>query len=181
MLAVLDYYGVEYHNNGTDRFKCLCPFHDDHSPSLIIYTSSDHTNESFCCYVDNAAGDPFHFIRLMEGGDFNHAWSILAHINGVEDPDASQIDRLDLLFKSKDVSPDRRSINTINYQVSAMYRGLYKSKLSLPAEKLLELTSLIDDRLKSLDELLSTNPSYVDLHQYYKFELDRLKIIQQSF
>ena len=56
MLDVLDYYGIEYQNSSADRCKAVCPFHDDHSPSLIIYINNEHDKESFCCYVDNTAG-----------------------------------------------------------------------------------------------------------------------------
>jgi DNA primase len=183
MQAVLEYYGIEYHNAGTDRYKCVCPFHDDHDPSLIIYTTSDHKDESFCCYVDNNAGDPFLFIRLMEGGDFNQSWAILCHLNGIVDSEASEIDRLDTLLRpSREESSDKRSINTINYQISTMYRNLYKQKLpTLDVSRLKELAIIIDSNYQLLDGLLSKNPSYAELHQHYKRELDRLKQLQQSF
>jgi len=176
MLDVLDFYDIEYHNAGPDRYKCLCPFHNDHNPSLVIYTTKDHKSESFCCYVDNKAGDSFLFIRLMEDDDFNQAWSVLCHINKIEDTSAGKIDKLDMLFKSTSTGSDTRSISNINFQISIMYRDLFKECLGN-----LELAKAIDIQLKQLDEFFVTNPSYVQAHQYFKYEIDRLKALRTQF
>jgi DNA primase len=177
-LDVLDYYNIDYHNSGTDRYKILCPFHDDHSPSLIIYTNSSHDSESFCCYVDNTAGDIFHFIRQMEGGDFQKAWSILCHINGIEDVEADPIDRVASLLKVK--SDDPRPANNINAELSSLYRRIYYSmRAKLSEEELLEFTRKLDGNLKELDAFLDTRPPYVDLQRYRKIELEKMKVLQR--
>lgn len=182
MLDVLDYYNIDYHNAGASRFKCVCPFHDDHTPSLIVYTSNDHSDESYCCYVDNNAGDAFHFIRNMEHGDFNQAWSVLCHINGIKDVDALKIDQLDLLFKGNKDQEDKRPTNSINHQISTMYRDLYRQKSSnLAEDRLKELAATIDSRFHELDKFLSNNPPFNYVHNYYKEELQHIKRIGKAF
>jgi len=180
MIDVLKYYGIEIHPAGTDRVKTICPFHDDHNPSMVVYINDKHINESFCCYVDNTAGDPFHFIRTMED-DFNQAWVVLCKINGIpcEDIPFSELDKLLLPQKQYEES---RSINSINFQISTMYRDFYKQRSKkIDDSKKKELSEVIEKRLQQFDQFLSNSPSYSDVHQYYKTELSRLKNLQSSF
>ena len=177
MLEVLEYYGIDYYSTGPDRCRAVCPFHNDHSPSLVVYTSPDHRDESFCCYVDNTAGDVFQFIREMEG-DFRQAWLVLCEIRGIKDGYA---DKLAPLVKPKRVY-DTRSVESINRQFSFTYRDLYKRlQENMSESNKAKLTDLIDRRYKAFDEYLTTNPPYADVHQYYKIELTRLKKLYQHF
>jgi len=66
MPAVLDYYGMDYEDNHHDRFKIVCPFHNDSRPSLNIYTDNDSGQDSWWCPVCNDNGDCFRFIQMME-------------------------------------------------------------------------------------------------------------------
>ncbi len=43
-------------------YKCLCPFHNDHSPSMQINVERN----IFKCYVDGNGGDPIKFVQLYE-------------------------------------------------------------------------------------------------------------------
>lgn len=65
ILSILEFYGIEYEESSSGRYKCICPFHNDHSPSLNIYTDNDHGEDSWSCYVCNINGDCFRFIRQM--------------------------------------------------------------------------------------------------------------------
>lgn len=181
MLDVLDYYGIEYQNSSADRCKAVCPFHDDHSPSLIIYINNEHDKESFCCYVDNTAGDAFHFIRTMEGGDFWKAWAILCHINKIDNNQSEYVSELDRLLTPTIEREKKQSTNSINLQISTMYRDLLKQIKQQEIGNLKELEEIIDQRYQELDAFLSTNPSYVDLHSYFKTDLTRLKSIKQQY
>ncbi len=182
MLSVLEYYDIDYQNSAPDRYKSLCPFHDDNTPSLIVYIKEKHEEESFCCYACNEAGDAFHFIRQMEGGDFQQGWTILCHINGVEDDEANTVDQLNDLLRMRQGKQDTRSVNAISSQVSVMYRKLYQSfQTKLSSDDQSELAMFIDKRFKHLDTYLHSNPSYADLHQYFKHELTHLKQLRQHF
>ena len=179
-LDVLDHYGIEYQTNGTDRYKILCPFHNDHSPSLIVYTNETHDKDSYCCYVDNNAGDVFHFIRNMEDGDFQQSWSILCMINNIEDSEALPIDNITSLLKVK--ADDSRPVSLINAELSTLYRRLYYIKKAiLPPPILQELVYLIDKNLQDLDNYLDSSPSFIDLQKYRKVELDKIKSLQLKF
>lgn len=183
MLDVLDYYGIDYINNGTDRYKCVCPFHDDHDPSMVIYTNNEHRSESFCCYVDNIAGDSFHFIRSMEGGDFKQAWRVLCHVNQITDEEAGEINLIDSMLREAGThKEEKRSTNLVNYQISRMYYKLYEDVRNILDEnRLKELDSKIQERLQALDDYLETSPSYAEVHQYMKMEINKIKEIQKQF
>jgi DNA primase len=43
-------------------YKCLCPFHNDHSPSMRINVERN----SFICFVDHTGGDPISFVQKYE-------------------------------------------------------------------------------------------------------------------
>ena len=58
---VLDHYNLTVNKNG----MLCCPFHNDKTPSLQIYSSTN----TFCCFSSNCnagTGDVIEFIRLME-------------------------------------------------------------------------------------------------------------------
>lgn len=182
ILSVLDFYNLEYFSIGNNRYKMVCPFHNDHDPSLVIYTSEDHIDESFCCYVDNIAGDSFHFIRKMEGNDFNKAWSVLCHINGILDSESQSIDHLDMLFHNKKQrSIDPRSVNKINYEISTSYRDLVKKNLDLLDEaSKIKLLQSVDKRFFELDAFLSQNPSFAEMQLFFKKEIENIKGLQKQ-
>jgi DNA primase len=72
---------VEYlplHRSGS-KFKALCPFHDDHNPSLEL----NPERQSFKCWSCGAGGDVFDFVKQIERVDFPEALRMLAERAGV--------------------------------------------------------------------------------------------------
>lgn len=65
ILSVVEYYGIEYEESSSGRYKAICPFHNDNSPSLHLYTENEHGEDSWSCFVCNDNGDCFRFIRQM--------------------------------------------------------------------------------------------------------------------
>jgi DNA primase len=61
------------------RFKTLCPFHDDHTPSLVL--SPEHG--SFKCWSCGAAGSVFDFVMDHERVEFLEAARMLAERAGI--------------------------------------------------------------------------------------------------
>lgn len=59
---------VPLHGNET-RCRGLCPFHDDHNPSLVVYSDTG----TFHCYGCGAHGDVFEFLMKMENLSFSEA------------------------------------------------------------------------------------------------------------
>lgn len=62
--TVADYYGLELERSGSDenQRKALCPFHDDHDPSLSINLEKG----IFQCWVCGAKGNLLDFVMQME-------------------------------------------------------------------------------------------------------------------
>lgn len=61
------------------KYKALCPFHDDHNPSLEL----NPERQSFKCWSCGAGGDVFDFVKDYERIDFPEALRILADRAGV--------------------------------------------------------------------------------------------------
>ncbi|MBV8078496.1 MAG: DNA primase [Planctomycetaceae bacterium] len=68
------------------KFKALCPFHDDHKPSLEL----NPERQSFKCWSCGAGGDVFDFVKEYERVEFPEALHMLAERAGVvlESPSA---------------------------------------------------------------------------------------------
>lgn len=61
------------------NFKVLCPFHNDHTPSMIV-----DPEKNFCwCFACQSGGDMFSFIQKIEGVSFVESIEILAEIAGI--------------------------------------------------------------------------------------------------
>lgn len=61
------------------RYKVLCPFHDDHNPSLEL----NPERQSFKCWSCGAGGDVFDFVKRRENVDFPEAMRMLADRAGI--------------------------------------------------------------------------------------------------
>lgn len=64
------------------RYAAVCPFHDDHDPSLQI----DKEKQFFRCYVCDSGGDVFSFVQKYEKCSFVEAIKKVAEIIGYDDP-----------------------------------------------------------------------------------------------
>ncbi len=62
-----------------NKFKALCPFHDDHNPSLEL----NPERQSFKCWSCGAGGDIFDFVKNIEHVDFPEAMRMLADRAGI--------------------------------------------------------------------------------------------------
>ena len=66
------------HRSGS-KYKALCPFHDDHNPSLEL----NPERQSYKCWSCGAGGDIFDFVKNIERVDFSEALRMLAERAGV--------------------------------------------------------------------------------------------------
>lgn len=69
--------------------KCLCPFHSEKTPSLVIYPDT----QSFYCFGCGAGGDVITFIMKIENLDYPEAIRFLARRYNMTVPDESGEDR----------------------------------------------------------------------------------------
>ena len=61
------------------KFKALCPFHDDHHPSMEL----NPDRQSYKCWSCGAGGDIFDFVKEYERVDFPEALRMLADRAGI--------------------------------------------------------------------------------------------------
>jgi DNA primase len=61
------------------KYKALCPFHDDHNPSLEL----NPERQSYKCWSCGAGGDIFDFVQKIEHVEFPEALRMLADRAGV--------------------------------------------------------------------------------------------------
>lgn len=64
------------------RYVAMCPFHDDHDPSLQI----DKEKQIFRCFVCDSSGDVFSFVQKHENCTFVEAMRKVAEIIHYDDP-----------------------------------------------------------------------------------------------
>jgi DNA primase len=62
------------------EYVALCPFHDDHKPSMCIVPQK----QIFHCFVCGAGGDVFRFIEKYHKMEFREALEYLAERSGIE-------------------------------------------------------------------------------------------------
>ena len=70
--------------------KCLCPFHSEKTPSLVVYPDT----QSFYCFGCGAGGDVITFIMKIENLDYVEAVRFLARRYNMEVPNESGEDRV---------------------------------------------------------------------------------------
>jgi DNA primase len=61
------------------EFVCLCPFHDDHKPSMTVVPSK----QIFHCFVCQTGGDVFSFVEKFHKMEFREALEYLAERAGI--------------------------------------------------------------------------------------------------
>ena len=62
-------YTLEQAKFGPARIQCICPFHNDTKPSMVVYRRTN----SFYCFVCNAGGDVINFYSRLTGVTFQEA------------------------------------------------------------------------------------------------------------
>lgn len=67
---------------GGREYVGLCPFHDDHRPSMTI----NPDRQSYKCWVCDEGGDCFSFVQKIENMSFPEALELLAHRANLEMP-----------------------------------------------------------------------------------------------
>ena len=58
IVDVIESYGIKLEKKGKDNYVCLCPFHDDHNPNMIV----SQAKQIFTCFGGcGATGNVFIF------------------------------------------------------------------------------------------------------------------------
>lgn len=83
--------------------KSICPFHDDTTPSMVLYDQvSAGDRPHFHCYACGAHGDIFHLAQEKLGKSFPEVLSWLAQQNGIPLPTKGVAESK----KAREISPD---------------------------------------------------------------------------
>ena len=73
---------LELKSSGAARFKALCPFHNEKTPSFTV----SRDRQAFYCFGCEKGGDSITFLRDIEGLNFREALQKLADRAGIELP-----------------------------------------------------------------------------------------------
>jgi DNA primase len=102
------------------RFKALCPFHDDHNPSLEL----NPERQSFKCWSCGVGGDIFDFVKNIEHVDFPEALRMLADRAGI------------VLERQPTAAAPRGPSKTDLFELNAWAEGVYAVALRESSEAL---------------------------------------------
>jgi DNA primase catalytic core len=96
LVEILKSRGIAVKKQG-NQYLALCPFHEDHNPSLSI----DPKTNLFKCFGCGKSGDPIRFIELYEKKNFPEAVSALS--GGEQGPDPAGVNLGQLLNRVSQV------------------------------------------------------------------------------
>lgn len=123
---------------GGREFVGLCPFHDDHNPSLRVYPD----RQTFRCWSCNTGGDCFTFVMEREKVSFPEALEILARRANLEMP-----------RKLTGRSPEQESNRAKLFEVllwaeNEFHRALLQSPEAEPARAYLAERGFTDEMIR---------------------------------
>ncbi len=75
--------GIEMKREGVN-WKCNCPFHEEKTPSFVVYSTSQRFKCMGGCEAGGRGGDALEFVMRKEGLRFREGLERLAKISGVE-------------------------------------------------------------------------------------------------
>jgi DNA primase len=131
---------TELRRAGPGRFKGLCPFHEERTPSFSV-----NADEGFYhCFGCGVGGDAFRFVMETEGLDFVGALESLAQRYGVEiaveDEDPAAAERR----RQRD-----RLLELLERAASFYEKWLWESTEAAPAREYLTQRGLSDETLRT--------------------------------
>ena len=133
-----------------------CPFHDDHSPSLVIYSQTN----SYYCYPCGVGGDIYNFVSKFKGISYRASKELL-------DGDSTLQEDCTMLLDGLHIKEEIDYSQELNMSVSKYCRDLMHRRP--------ELVNNVMGFLKNLDKTLQSPVTYATLEQKMKEsrELDK--------
>lgn len=143
-------------------YKCVCPFHDDHSPSMSISTSK----QIYKCFSCGAAGNVFTFVENYEHVSFGEAVRIVAEKIGYN---------LAGVVKQEIVYKYQKEYDLMDL-VNKYYENNINTKSGLLAKEYLHKRGLNDENIKEFRIGVSTDEKNVltTLLQKKGYQIDTL-------
>ena len=125
------------------NYFCVCPFHDDHSPSMSI----SEEKQIFRCFVCGATGNVITFVKDYEKVSFQEAIDILAKKSGI---------KVDIKLENKEDNIHKEEYEIFNV-VTMLYKNNLNSKAGLQAREYLNSRNLTKETIDYFDIGLSLN------------------------
>lgn len=91
LVDMLDELGIRKKRSGGNRYVVICPFHDEKTPSCMIYTDED----KFHCFSCQADGDVIDFYQQYLDIEFDEALSRLTDRLEIQIMDAEQVEKVE--------------------------------------------------------------------------------------
>jgi hypothetical protein len=76
LASVLQSYGIDLKYNNPISYRCVCPFHNDHHPSMLVNEGPGY----YYCFTCQASGNAISFISKKEKISFSQAARVCYHI-----------------------------------------------------------------------------------------------------
>ena len=119
----------------------VCPFHEDHSPSMSVSTDK----QIYKCFSCGAAGNIFSFVKDYENVSFLESVKIVAQKIGYN---------INIITPSAKTTKDIKELEAMDYALK-FYQNHLKTKEGEKARKYLNERGLSDDVIKTFDIGLS--------------------------
>ena len=131
---------VNLEKKGKNYFG-ICPFHDDHTPSMSV----SEEKQIFTCFVCGVSGNVFSFVKNYENITFMEAVNKVAVISGISLSQNINVDkRYDKEYKAYDLA--------VKY-----YKNNLKSELGRSAREYLKQRNINEDIINEFDIGVSLN------------------------
>lgn len=121
---------------GGAEFKCLCPFHDDHTPSLVVYPD----RQTFRCWACSTGGDCFTWVMEFDKVEFREALETLAKRAGLEMPKFAGRRPENAVAKSD-------ALDVLAWAEEEFHRHLLDSQMAAPAREYLKERGFTDETI----------------------------------
>jgi DNA primase len=112
IVSVVESYGLPgFQRHGNNRAKALCPFHDDHNPSMSV----DGERGLYKCFACGAGGDVFNFVREYSALKRGEPMTFYQAVRHVSDEYCDESIKLDVWSSSSSTSrmseEERKALN----------------------------------------------------------------------
>ena len=118
----------------------LCPFHEDHRPSLYVNPGK----QIFKCFACSAGGDVFKFIQMRENLNFGQAVERLGQRAGIE---IKSLKNTRVQTQKPDVDPNRLA-KANNWAAEHFHKNLLDKKTGKSARDYLKKRKITDETIK---------------------------------
>lgn len=122
---------------GRGEFKGLCPFHDDHTPSMVVYPD----RQTFRCWACSTGGDCFTWVMEFDKVEFREALEILAKRAGLEMPKFAGRRPQENAVAKTDV------LDVLAWAENEFHRCLLDSQMAAPAREYLKERGFTDETI----------------------------------